>query len=48
MADKIVDYYTYCPRCAHWKEDENSEACNECLSNPVNEDSKKPTGFKEK
>lgn len=48
MADKIVDYYEYCPKCAHWKEDETSEPCNTCLSEPVNEDSRKPTEFKEK
>jgi hypothetical protein len=47
MAKHFVEYDKYCSTCAYkdedmWKEDH----CNDCLYNPVNEDSKKPIHYK--
>ena len=47
MAEKIVDFETYCPKCSNSKTKETEEPCNACLNEPVNEDSRKPTGFQE-
>lgn len=46
LTTKEVYYDQYCPKCQHWDEDESTDACNECLNNPSNENSHKPTGFK--
>lgn len=48
---KIVDYYQYCPKCRYYKVKEGDEdwhICNECLSEPANEESHKPVNWKEK
>lgn len=47
MAKHFVEYDKYCSTCAYkdedmWKEDR----CNDCLYNPVNEDSRKPIHYK--
>lgn len=34
--DKIVNYYIWCPRCAHYKEPATAGSrCDECMDNPV-------------
>ena len=45
---KFVHYNDYCPTCEHYSEEESSDACNECLNNPVNVNSHKPVNYKEK
>ncbi len=41
-----VDFHKYCKRCQHRKLKDYEEPCNECLSNPVAMESKKPLFFK--
>lgn len=48
MANKIVEYSEYCNKCEHEKLAENEEPCWTCLDHPVNEDTHRPTEFKEK
>lgn len=43
--NKIVEYADYCPICKYKDLPEEEDPCNECLTNPVNEDSHKPTEF---
>ena len=43
--DKEVFFDQYCKKCTHYNEPDTSEACNECLTQPTNEDSHKPVGF---
>lgn len=45
---KIVDFHTYCPICKHSEESEQDEPCCDCLDEPTNVDSKKPTKWEEK
>ena len=44
---KEVYFDKYCNKCKHWTVNEDGEPCNECLSNPSNEDSHKPVNFEE-
>lgn len=37
----------YCKTCKFQKIKETDEPCNECLTNPVNIDSRKPTRYQE-
>ena len=46
--EKIVDFRLYCPMCANYEVKQDEEPCNECLTYPVNTDSRKPVKFKEK
>ena len=48
MADKEVYFHLYCPRCAYFTLPEAADPCDECLAEPVNEDSHKPLHFKER
>jgi len=47
---KEVFFNEYCPKCEHWKVDENNmgpkDPCWECLDTPCNIDSHKPINFK--
>lgn len=45
---KEVWYDEYCKNCVHWQLTEAEEPCDECLNEPVNEDSHKPLYFEEK
>lgn len=45
MAEKIVRFDKYCNRCEHWTAVEDFDICDECLSSPANEDSRKPINF---
>lgn len=45
---KLVFFDQYCKKCAHKTTYECDEPCNECLTNPVNEDSHKPVNYIEK
>ena len=38
----------YCKDCEHYKDDESTDPCNECLNEPSNINSHKPVYFKEK
>ena len=44
--DKIVDFEQWCPECLYFGYDEADEPCHECLGEPVNADSHKPTKFR--
>ena len=45
-----VDFYAWCPKCRHEKEDEFDvkSKCYDCLDVGYNTDSRKPIGFQEK
>lgn len=45
MAQKIVEFWEYCCQCKYSPLKQDQDPCNECLTNPVNEDSKKPVNF---
>ena len=47
VKEKIVDF-TWCQRCVHWEKKEDEDPCDECLDYPSNEDSRRPTKFKDK
>lgn len=47
MAEKEVYFAQYCPQCSHKSLKEDSDPCDECLAQPVNEDSHKPLYFKD-
>ena len=44
---KIVNYGSYCNRCKHNALPGTEEPCTDCLSEPVNVNSHKPTKFEE-
>ena len=44
----IVQFEEYCPKCKHFTKLETEDPCWTCLTNPVNEDSVRPTEFKER
>lgn len=46
----FVEFEKYCKNCKHNSVDDikGEEPCNECLSNPVNLNSKKPVKYEEK
>lgn len=48
--EKIVRFDKWCDSCQYYKADPDKDdnPCNECLTDPVNEDSQKPTRWKEK
>lgn len=46
MSEKEVYYYQYCRQCEHYSKPESEDPCDECLAQPVNEDSHKPLYFK--
>lgn len=43
----IVDFNKYCKTCKYSDVDEWEDPCNECLHNPVKEDSRKPVNYTE-
>lgn len=45
---KIVKFDEYCKTCKHFEKGENEDPCWDCLCNPVNIDSHKPTKWEEK
>ncbi len=44
----IVDFETYCATCAFKDKSSNEDPCDECLSIPAREYSRKPEKWKEK
>ena len=44
----LVDYQKYCPTCEHYEVKETEDPCNDCLTYPANDDSRKPTMYKER
>lgn len=44
---KIVDFAKYCKKCKYFKLQAVKDPCNDCLAEPVNDDSRKPVYFKE-
>lgn len=45
---KEVYFDEYCSKCKNANVEESEDPCWECLSNPVNENSHKPTMFQDK
>lgn len=45
--EKIVEFDKYCSTCEHKDISEQEYPCNECMTNPTNMHSKKPTFYKE-
>lgn len=43
--DRIVVFDQYCPTCKYKTREEYEDPCNDCLTNPVNTDSKKPVNY---
>lgn len=46
--EKEVYFHEYCPKCKHWDLEEWEDPCNACLTNPVNDYSRKPLYFEER
>lgn len=44
---KEVDFEKWCPKCAHWKKDEEDDPCNICLGIGGNYGTTKPFKFEE-
>ena len=44
----MVRYDIWCQKCTHKNTKENDEPCDECLDNPVSENTERPIKFKEK
>lgn len=47
IIDKIVEFDKYCKLCKNVKLLETDDPCNECLTSPVNINSRKPILFEE-
>lgn len=49
MADKIVRFDKWCDSCLYFKDDpdKNDNPCHNCLSIPVNVDSRRPMFWKD-
>ena len=45
---KEVNFEKFCPLCEFTKTKEYDEPCNTCLENGMNEETEKPTCWKEK
>ena len=48
MNTKEVWFWDWCPKCKYCDLKESEDPCDDCLSEPSNEDSHKPVYFKEK
>lgn len=46
VVDKIVEYHKYCKTCLYRYCPQDEQPCDECLSNPVNQNSKMPVKYK--
>lgn len=44
---KEVLFNAYCTTCKYKDTDETEDPCNECLTNPANENSHKPVNYEE-
>ena len=44
---KEVDFATFCRTCKFGPKEEHEEPCDECLTQPWNENSHKPVKYKE-
>lgn len=44
---KFVDFKTYCAKCKNKDKSPTADPCNECLSVPAREGTRKPIKFKE-
>lgn len=45
---KIVRYDMYCKDCKYEKTEETEDPCNDCLNQPVNENTQKPIRWEAK
>lgn len=43
---KIIEFENFCGRCIHRDDPENSDACDECLSEPARYETHVPLNFK--
>lgn len=44
---KFIEFDQYCPKCKYKDTSDAEDPCDECLTNPVAYNSKKPINFKE-
>lgn len=47
LVEKIIDFDKYCKTCKHCDVVGYEDPCNDCLDNPVNNNSKKPIHYEE-
>jgi len=47
QTEHFVAFWQYCATCKYKARQPNDEPCEECLSNPVNINSRKPVKFEE-
>ena len=47
MNRHIVEYEKYCNKCLYSNKPDTEDPCDECLNNPINEDTRRPVNFKE-
>lgn len=45
---KLTDFNTYCPKCLHWTKLAFDDPCDECLSYPAREGTRKPIYYQPK
>ena len=48
IVDKEVRFDLYCKKCKYEKKKETEEPCDQCLENPSNAHTDKPTNWEEK
>lgn len=46
--EKIVDFHEWCDKCEYKDREEKEDPCFDCLADPTNEYSHRPTKYKEK
>ena len=44
---KFVDFNQYCPKCKHKNVSATADPCNDCLTVPAREGTRKPEKFEE-
>lgn len=42
---KFVEFDKWCEKCKNYKKSPTDDPCNECLTHPVNDGSRKPVCF---
>ena len=46
--EKIVEFNEWCKLCKHYDKKESEDPCFDCLADPVNTNTHKPTKWEEK
>lgn len=45
ICEREVEYWNYCDTCKYKDLDDTQEPCNECLGNPITENTSKPIKY---